>query len=578
LFSGESLNKITGVANMRKITLDRDYKAAIYLRLSKEDDDFSCFGKKSESNSISNQRLLIEDFLKKHPEITAVKEYCDDGYTGANFERPEFQKMMDDVKAGVIDCIVVKDLSRFGREYIESGSYIQKVFPALGVRFIAINDHYDNAQLDAVDDSLVLPFKNLMNDSYCRDISIKVRTNLDVKRRSGQFVGSRVVYGYLRSPDDKNKLVIDTVAAAVVQDIFKWKLEGLSPAQIAETLNENGVLSPIEYKRANGSKQRTVFQRNQQALWSPVAIYRILKNEIYTGTLVQGKTTTPNHKVKKTMVKDPSEWSRTENAHEAIISAAQFDLVQKIMMDDTRSPAGVKGVHPFSGKIFCADCGNAMIRKVSRCGEAEYAYFICGGNKNNRQTCSSHSIRESVVYNTVLAVVQAHICVALNMAEAMHHIDSLAWENRELEKIKGKISVQEEIIDKNRRLKVDAYEDFRSQMLTREEYENFKAEFDKHICEANDAILRLNSERNSIMSGLTQQQGWLSQFKQYKNIRKLTRNVVVALIDRIMIRENKDIDVQLMHQDQFAAIAEFLSEQKGRRATNEMTHLTKEVV
>ena len=290
---------------MLKLSLDKDYKAAIYLRLSKEDGDFSISGEKLESDSISNQRMLIKEYLKKHPEITVVKEYCDDGFTGANFERPDFNRMMEAVRAGLVDCIVVKDLSRFGREYIEAGDYIQKIFPRLGIRFIAINDNYDSAQPGAADNELVLPFKNLMNDSYCRDISIKVRSNLDAKRRNGQFVGSRVVFGYLRSPDNKNQLVIDPVAAPVVQDIFKWKIEGLSPAQIADRLNDANVPSPIEYKKANGSKQRTCFQTKKVALWSAVAIYRILKNEIYTGTLVQGKTTSPNHKVKKTVVKPP---------------------------------------------------------------------------------------------------------------------------------------------------------------------------------------------------------------------------------------------------------------------------------
>lgn len=563
---------------MLKLSLDRDYRAAIYLRLSKEDGDFSFSGEKLESDSISNQRLLILDYLKKHPEITVVKEYCDDGYTGANFERPDFNRMMDAVKSGEIDCIVVKDLSRFGREYIGSGEYIQKVFPRLGIRFIAINDHYDNAQPGAADNELVLPFKNLMNDSYCRDISIKVRTNLDAKRRSGQFVGSRVIYGYLRSPDNKNQLVVDPEAASVVQDIFKWKIEGLSPAQIADRLNSNNVPSPIEYKKAHGSKQRTCFQTKKVALWSAVAIYRILKNEMYTGTLVQGKTTSPNHKVKKTVAKPSSEWARTENAHEAIISPAQFDLVQKVMMEDTRSPVGETGVHPFSGKIFCADCGSPMVRRVSRSGGREYAYFICGGNKNDKNFCSSHSIRESIVYDTVLAVVQAHIAAAMNMAEALNQIDSLAWENRELEKIKAKISFQEEIIDKNRRLKAGAYEDFRSDFITREEYKAFTAQFDQQISEANETIARLIGERNSVMGGLADQQGWLAQFKKYENIQELTRSAVVSLIDYIHIRENKDIDVQLMHYDRFASIIEFLDEQKAKEDAKKIIHLNKEAV
>ena len=550
---------------MLKLTLDRHYRAAIYLRLSREDGDFSCSSEKLESNSISNQRLVIMDYLKRCPEITFVREYCDDGYTGANFDRPDFQKMIEAVQSGEIDCIVVKDLSRFGREYIDSGAYIQKMFPMLGVRFIAINDNYDNAQPGAADNELVLPFKNLMNDSYCRDISVKVRSNLDAKRRNGQFVGSKVVYGYMRSPENKNLLVIDPEAAAVVQDIFRWKIDGQSPAQIADRLNRNHIPSPIEYKKGKGSKQRTCFQTKEVAQWSAVAIYRILRNEIYTGTLVQGKTTSPNHKVKKTIRKAPEEWSRTEHAHEAIIAPTQFDLVQRIMLDDTRSPVGANGVHLFSGKVFCADCGSPMVRKVSRCNGYEYTYFICGGNKADKHICSSHMIRESTVYAAVLAVIQAQIKVAMDMSAALKQVDGLAWENRELERIKAKRAFQEEVADKNRRLKVGAYDDLKNGLISREDYKTFTEQFDRQIQEAMEAISQLDSERNSIMGGLAEQQGWLTQFRQYENIQELSRNSVVALVDHIEIRKDKDIDVCLLHRDHFASIVAFLNEQRLRR-------------
>lgn len=552
---------------MLKLTLDRNYKAAIYLRLSREDGDFSCSNEKFESNSISNQRLVIMDFLKKCPEITFTREYCDDGYTGANFDRPEFQKMMEAVKKGEIDCIVVKDLSRFGREYIDAGAYIQKLFPLLGVRFIAINDNYDNAQPGAADNELILPFKNLMNDSYCRDISIKVRSNLEAKRRNGQFVGSKVVYGYMRSPENKNLLVIDPEAAAVVQDIFRWKIDGQSPAQIADRLNHNHIPSPIEYKKGKGLNQRTCFQTKEVAQWSAVAIHRILKNEIYTGTLIQGKATSPNHKVKKTVPKAPNEWSRTEHAHEAIIAPAQFDLVQRLMLDDTRSPAGAKGVHLFSGKVFCADCGSPMVRKVSHYQDREYTYFICGGNKADKHVCSSHMIREDMVYRTVLAVIQAQIAVAMDMSAALRQVDSLAWENRELERIKSKRDFQEEIADKNRRLKVGAYDDFKNGFISREDYKTFTEQFDRQIQEAMEAIAQLDRERNSIMGGLAKQQGWLAQFTQYENIQELSRNSVVALVDHIEIRESKDIDVRLLHSDHFASIVAFLNEQRAKTDT-----------
>lgn len=547
---------------MLRLTLDRHYKAAIYLRLSREDGDFSCSGEKMESNSISNQRLVIMEFLKKRPEITFVREYCDDGYTGANFDRPDFQKMMEAVQTGEIDCVVVKDLSRFGREYIDSGAYIQKLFPLLGVRFIAINDGYDNAQPGAADNELVLPFKNLMNDSYCRDISVKVRSNLEAKRRNGQFVGSKVVYGYMRSPENKNLLVIDPEAAAVVQDIFRWKIDGQSPAQIADRLNRSHIPSPIEYKKGKGSKQRTCFQTKEVAQWSAVAIYRILRNEIYTGTLIQGKTTSPNHKVKKTVRKAPEEWVRTECAHEAVIAPAQFDLVQRLMLDDTRSPVGANGVHLFSGKVFCADCGSPMVRKVSRRSGREYTYFICGGNKSDKHLCSSHMIRESTVYDAVLAVIQAQIAAAMDMSAALRQADGLAWENRELERIRSKRAFQEELADKNRRLKAGAYDDFKNGFISREDYKAFTEQFERQIREAVEAITRLDQERDSVMGGLARQQGWLAQFTRYENIQELSRNSVAAMVDRIEIRVDKDMDVRLLHRDHFSSIAAFLNEQR----------------
>lgn len=547
---------------MLNFAFDKIYKAAIYLRLSREDRAPSRYGSKPESDSISNQRMLIYDFLKKHPEIEVKSEYCDDGYTGANFERPQFQRMMEDVKSGRIDCIVVKDLSRFGREYIDSGHYLQKVFPQLGIRFIAVNDHYDNANPNAVDDDLVLPFKNMVNDAYCRDISIKVRTNLEAKRRSGQFVGNKTTYGYKRNPNDKNKLVVDPPAAQVVQSIFRWKIDGMSAGQIADKLNETGVPSPIEYKKATGSKQRSYFQKNGHARWYASTIFRILGDEIYTGTLLQGKSTSPNHKVKKRVKKDQSEWARTDNAHEAIIARAQFDLVQRLLKEDTRAPERSKEIYPLSGKICCADCGEAMVRRTARCGEHTYAYFVCSANKKDRERCSSHLIQEQLVYDTVLAVLQTHIAAALNMEAALDNVEALSWERRELERLETQIAAMEEQIRRNTRLKATAYGDYRQELLSREEYDAFKQEFDRKIQEANSAIAKLHADQDSVRGGMADQQSWLAQFRQYRNIRQITRNVVANLIDKVLIHADKIIEVRLLYQDQFQSIIEFLKGQE----------------
>lgn len=549
---------------MLQFASDATFRAAMYLRLSKEDGGLLRGGDRMESESIAGQRMLIRDFLAGHPEIEVVGEYCDDGYTGANFERPQFQRMMEAVRSGEINCIVVKDLSRFGREYIDSGMYLQKVFPMLGVRFIAINDRYDNARPGSAEDDLVLPFKNLMNDSYCRDISVKVRTNLEARRRSGQFVGSKAPYGYVRSPENRNRLAVDPPAAQVVQSIFRWKIEGMSPAQIAGRLNEDGVLSPIEYKRANGSAQRTAFQKAAQARWFAGAIYRILGNEVYTGTLLQGKTTTPNHKVKRTVRRDRSEWARTENAHEPIIARAQFDLVQRLMREDTRSPSGKRSVYPLSGKLLCADCGSAMVRRTARRGGRTYVYYICSGSRRDRMSCTPHEIREETVRDTVLAVLRTQMDAALDMEAALARMDVLVWENRELQKLRALMDAQEEQIRRNRRLKAEAYADYRSRLLSREEYDLFQAEFDRKIREAEDAADRLRGDQGSILGGLSAQQGWLAQFRQYRRIPELSRSVVVSLVDRVVIHAGKAVDVQLLYRDQFAAIAEFLRERAAQ--------------
>lgn len=539
------------------------YKVAIYLRLSKEDGDFSLSsGKKSESDSISNQRELIGNYLKEHPELELVGEFCDDGYTGTNFERPDFIRMMEAVKHKTVNCIIVKDLSRFGREYIGVGNYIEKIFPQLGVRFIAINDHYDSASSNSSTDGIILPFKNLINDSYSRDTSIKVRSHLDVKRRHGEFISNFAVYGYLKDPENKNQLIVDDYAAKVVRDIYKWKIDGLSPDKIAQRLIDMGISSPMEYKKSRGIRYACSFKTGKQAQWSHVTVRRILQDEIYTGVLAQGKRTTPNYKVKKSIYKDKSEWARVENTHEAIIGRKEFDLVQQLMLEDTRSAPEGNVVYPYSGRIFCEDCGSAAVRKSVSTGGKSYAYYVCAANKADRSVCSKHSIREDALDMAILATVQAHIQVILNMDEALQQIESLTWEKRELSKIDTNITMQQLAVDKNCTLRMGIYEDLKDGIITRDEFLTLKEEFTQRIREAESMIERYERDKNSIMSGFNDQQGWLAQFREYSNISEMSRKVVVNLIERINIFENQEVEVVFKQKDQFADIVAFLETQK----------------
>ena len=357
------------------------WNTTLYLRLSRDDGD------KEESNSITGQRDLLRDFLTKHPELWEYTVRVDDGWSGSTFERPNFQKMIEDVKAGRTNCIVVKDLSRFGRNYLDAGEYIEKIFPFLGVRFIAVNDNYDSLGDKKASDDLIIPFKNLINEAYCRDISVKIRSQLEIKRKSGQYLGSFAVYGYQKDPQDKNKLIVDEYAADFVRDIFAWKLEGVSPQDIADKLNQLGVLSPMEYKRSLGMKYTTTFKTNSQALWSAGTVLRVLKNPVYTGVLVQGKETTPSYKVHKRVAKPESDWSVIQNSHEAIIEKKDFDTVQKVLALDTRRGVDDSAVSLFSGMIFCGECGASMVRKVVPAGGRKYYYYICSAHKQNK-SCS----------------------------------------------------------------------------------------------------------------------------------------------------------------------------------------------
>lgn len=545
---------------MQKLN-DKIYHAAIYLRLSQEDGDISV-SDKNESNSISTQRDLIHAYLQKQADILYETEFCDDGYTGTNFDRPGFNDMMKAVREKRVDCIIVKDLSRFGRDYIESGKYIQKIFPMLGIRFIAINDGYDSADTGNQSNDFVLPFKNLINDSYCRDISIKSRSNLEVKRRNGEFVNNFAVFGYMRSPDDKHKLIVDEEAAVIVRNIFNWKQEGWNAQQIANHLNKLHFPSPMEYKKKCGQNFRTSFKTKTTAEWSAVAVLRILKNPVYTGILEQGKTTTPNYKVKTKVVKDESKWARVENAHEAIITPAQFELVQTVLGMDTCRAENNDEIYPFSGMIYCADCQSPMLHRAATSNGKKYHYYVCSGNKRDKNSCTTHNIKCDLVEDVVLATVQAHISMAIDIDNAMSQVDSLDWEQREIRKINAQISAMELDVEKFSRIKLELYEDLKGGLISKEEYHSFKEDYDIRIQSIKQQISNLVSQRNAIKGGLTSAQGWFAQFRKYENIEKLTRLAIVSLIERVEINDNKDIHVKFRHADQFAAALEYLEMRK----------------
>lgn len=526
------------------------YNACIYARLSRDDGD------KLESDSIINQKALIRDFLSKHPEIHAVSEKTDDGYSGVNFDRPAFQEMMDEIRSRKINCVVVKDLSRFGRNYIEAGNYIERVFPFLGVRFIAINDNYDSLDRNQ-SDSLIIPFKNLINDAYCKDISVKIRSQLEIKRKKGQFLGAFAVYGYLKDEEDHNKLVVDTYASEIVRAIFKWKKQGMSQGRIADKLNMQGVLCPMEYKISLGMKVQTNFRVHKKALWSQTAVTRILSNEIYTGVLVQGKQGTPNYKIKKILPKDEAEWIRVEGAVPAIIDKDTFDSVQMILKKDIRIAPEEEVVYPLSGYLKCGDCGQNMVRKSYNAGGKAYSYFICSTRKAGKG-CSTHTIREDELMDMVLQSVSKQVEYICEMEQLLDIVDSLPESQMNVLNYDAQIVRLKEDIERYKSFKLKLYENLQEGLIGQDEYFLFKKSYATKITEAEAAIQAIENEREQAVSRNRDSLAWMEVFKKYRNVSAVDRCMVVDLIRQINVFEGGKVEVVFRHGDEADKVVKML--------------------
>ncbi|MCI9220189.1 MAG: recombinase family protein [Lachnospiraceae bacterium] len=537
---------------LNNLNIDKIYLADLYIRLSKEDGD------KAESNSISNQRDLIYSFLKEKEDIQVYEEKVDDGYSGVGFNRPALISMLEDVKQGKVNCIIVKDLSRFGRNYIETGRYIQQIFPFMGVRFIAINDHYDSEHMDSQTDNIILPFKNLMNDSYSRDISIKVRSQIEVRQKRGDYIGSFPVYGYFRDQERKGKLVIDYAAAEVVRDIFDMRIKGYNNRRIADYLNEHGIPSPMEYKMLLHWRYTTSFKLKAQAKWSPIAVERILKNEIYTGVMVQGKEKTLNYKVKKRIKVDKKEWIRVEDTHEAIITKEVFAIVQKLMLRDTRTAPDGKKLYLFSGLLRCGGCGGNMVRKKIRSAGSEYCYYICSNNKNDKSVCSSHRIREDFLRKAVLEMLRTHLSLVSTMDEMEGMIAKLPLQEQEVQKRCRQLEERRNELARYQKLKISVYEDYKETLLTPKEYLEMKEDYEVSCRQLEEAIETLEREVSLLVKDNGLHSPWIERLKDSGNISELDRGLLAMTVEEIIVMDSEHIKIHFKYRDEFEIVLQVL--------------------
>ncbi len=363
------------------------WNVAVYLRLSKEDNE------SIESNSIVNQRELVEQYISSKSDLELVDYYIDDGYSGTNFNRPGFERLLQDMKNKKINCIIVKDLSRFARNHIEADMYFENIFPVLNIRFISVIENIDSFENPDSMDNLIVPFKNLLNDAYAKDISKKVKSALTAKRLNGEFIGTSATYGYIKNPKDKHKLIIDEEASKNVVQIFNGIIEGKTVSEIANELNKNNILTPAAYKRKNEPESNNI---ETDKRWNTKMINKMLKDRIYVGDLIQGKKKVENYRSHKLITTKKDEWIIIQNNHEPIISKDKFDKVQEII-EKNKCARSNKEKDLFYRFLKCSDCGDSFtLRKVKN-----YEYYHCTSYVRNG-SCTSHSIRKDKLAEIVL--------------------------------------------------------------------------------------------------------------------------------------------------------------------------------
>ena len=508
------------------------FNVAIYIRLSREDGD------KEESDSVGNQRKLLTEYVAKKDDFILYDVYVDDGYSGTNFNRPSFQRMIADIEDGKVNCVVVKDLSRFGRDYIDTGRYLERYFPELGVRFISVTDSIDSMK-QAYD--MLLPIKNIFNEQYARDISKKIQATVKSKQKAGEFIGAFTSYGYKKSPVDKNKLVIDDYAADVVRRIFSLYIQGYGKQRIAKLLNAEGILCPAEYKKDNGENYKNCNRLESTTYWSYSTINSILHREMYVGNMVQG---TKHQRMRSKQKKMPKEeWIIVENTHEPIIDKATWEKAQSLLQKRTRELDLETNKNIFAGFVKCGDCGRAMTKNMWRRADGSKTYSLyCGTYKRNgKQYCTPHTLPMAVLEDIVLGDLKAIVDSVDNLKELVQSQSFTASKvkriaDTELSKIKAEL-------ERVKRLKKSIYEDYREELISKEEFLSYREDYLKKEELYSKQIEALEEKKKDNVTEDVFETPWLKRLLELKDIETLDRDIVVEMISEIKVYENRKIKI-----------------------------------
>lgn len=507
------------------------YNVGLYIRLSREDGD------KHESESITNQKSLLLQYTKEN-NLRVYDIYIDDGFSGTNFDRPAFKRLISDIESKKINMVITKDMSRLGRDYIGTGELVEKYFPSKEVRYIAVTDNIDT-YLDSSNNDIA-PFKAIMNDMYAKDISKKIKSSLKAKQKEGKWVGGRTPFGYDKDPDNKNHLVVNTEQASIVKRIFDLSIDGLSYFKIAKKLTEENVKTPAQYYSFEWKNHYDL----KYGQWHSKTIQDILTNRIYTGDLVQNKRNKVNYKIKKVVKNNPSDYIVVENTHEAIIDKDTFNEVQSKLPKNV-GRCEKKEIHLLDGLLYCGDCGHRISvtprrKKDNRC------YTICNYYRSymKKTLCTTHSNNydklEKIIINSLKEECLRYINKKTIKEVVMNNINK----KDEVSTLKNIKMLEEEVKRINDNLD-NIYLDKLNNKITIEQFDRLTAKLNNELKIKKDKLVELNYEKNNQENTNINNQEIEEYINKFLSMDEPSRELIVNLIDRIEIYEDKTINVKV---------------------------------
>lgn len=540
-----------------------------YIRLSREDGN-------EVSESVVNQNKILDDELPHFFEtglFEVVDTYIDDGTSGTtDLERRDFQRMVQDMKDGRINCIIVKNLSRAFRNSANQGHFLEEFIPLYHTRFISLYQPRIDTFLDPeVVHSLEVSITGFMNEQYAYKTSADVRRTFRYKRERGEFIGAFAPYGYVKDPDNKNALLVDEDAAQVVQDIFSWFVtEGLSKGGICRRLNELGIPNPTAYKRSKGFRYENPRAKLNDGLWGPATVTRILQDPLFIGVMRQGRQKVISYKIHKRTSVPESEWFLVEDAVPAIVSHEIFQAAQALHKRDSKISNTTGELHLFSGFVRCADCKKGMRRGTAK----GLVYYSCRTyREKSKQKCSKHTIREDILENVVLVAIQKQIELVGTLSQIIAEINKAPVVHRNSERLEGLLKQHSKDLDKTRALSDSLYMDWKNGDLSHEQYRRMKGKLEEHASHLEEMVAHIQDELMEFERGVSDENPYLTTFLRYRNIQSLTRGLLIELVDTIYIHGDGHVEIIFNFADQHKRILEFVQVNqmvldKGKESTD----------